>query len=100
MWTMSPLMTGPFFVMWVLTITSMFALTGTVRGGGGLLPGRVVQVWPHHGERLLFSKPLKAAGASPVLSRSFFHHWAPHQYTWPPETSFRSLITKAPPPGA
>ena len=56
---------------------SMFA--GTVRGGGGLLPGLVVQVWPHDGVRLLFSKPLKAAGASPVLNGSFFHHWAPHQ---------------------
>src|SRR5437870_13186176 len=87
MCTMSPLMTAPFFVIWLLTITSIEV--DTVRGGGGLLPGRVVQVWPHHGERLLFSKPLNAAGAQPVLSGSFFHHWAPHQYAWPPETSFR-----------
>src|SRR5690242_3157322 len=74
---MSPVMTGPDFVIWVATITAI--MPGTVRGGFELLPGRVVQVWPHQGDRLPFSNPLKLAGGRPLLRRSFFHHWAPHQ---------------------
>src|SRR2546428_11372731 len=78
MWTMSPEMTGPFFVMWLETITAITA--GTVFGGCGLLPGRVVQGCPHHGEALPISSPLELARARPVLRGSLFHHWAPHQY--------------------
>src|SRR6266851_1362546 len=79
----------------------MTAITaGTVFGGCALLPGRAVQVCPHHGEALPISKPLKLAGAGPVLKWSFFHHCAPHQYAWAPMAFPRSPITNAPSPGA
>ena len=41
-WTMSPEITGPRLVMWLDTMTAI--IEGTVFGGCGLLPGRVVQV--------------------------------------------------------
>ncbi len=72
MWATSPEMTGPCFVMWLATMTAITA--GTVFGGCELFPGRVVQVCPHHGEESPSSKPLKLAGARPVLRWSFFHH--------------------------
>src|SRR5256885_7767739 len=98
MCTMSPEITGPRFVMWLDTMTAI--IDETVAGGGGLLPGRVVQVWPHHGEALLRSKPLKLAGARPARIGSAFHHCAPQKVTDLPMPFSRSPITKAPPPGA
>ncbi len=87
-------------MMWPATITAIIAPAATVFGGCGLLPGRVVQVCPHQGEALPISRPLKLAGARPLLRWSFFHHWAPHQYAWAPAVFSRSPITNAPPPGA
>jgi len=43
----SPLIVLPAWVMVWATITAMYA--GTLAGGGGLLPGLVVQVPPHRG---------------------------------------------------
>ena len=42
MCTMSPEMTGPFLVTWLVTSTAI--TDGTLLGGFELLPGRVVQV--------------------------------------------------------
>jgi hypothetical protein len=47
---MSPEITEPRFVIWLATITAISV--GTVAGGCGLLPGRVVQVCPHQAEAL------------------------------------------------
>lgn len=61
---MSPLSTGPDFVIKLETITVMSA--GTVSGGCELLPGSLSHVPPQGGFEQL-AKPLKLAGARPPL---------------------------------
>src|SRR6266478_1362022 len=79
MWTISPEIVDPDCVMLLATITPING--GTVGGGLELLPVSVVQVWPQAGVELLFSKPLKLAGAQPPLMGLAFHHCAPHHIT-------------------
>jgi hypothetical protein len=69
----------PDWLMEVETTTAMY--DGTLEGGPELLPGCVVQVWPHAGIVRLLSKPLNAAGAVPPLSPFNFHHCEPQNVT-------------------
>jgi hypothetical protein len=65
-WSTLPEITDPRLVILLETMTAMRVLGATALGGRELLPGRVVQVSPHQGDAMLFSKPLKLAGARPV----------------------------------
>src|SRR5579859_4570287 len=95
MWTISPEIVDPDWVTWLATITPINE--GTVDGGLELLPVSAVQVWPQVGVELPFSKPLKLAGAEPLLRGLAFHHCAPHHSTEAPEWFSRSPMTKEPP---
>ena len=92
-----PEIVDPDFEIELETITAMKSGSGPA-GGGELLPGAAVQFVPHAGAVLgSFSKPLKAAGASPPLNVFSFAHWAPQKVTWVPTAEFPSPITKLPP---
>jgi len=76
----SPEIVGPDFVIWLETITAMYA--GTLLGGGVLLPGRVVQVPPQAvGIVPRVANPLKESGAAPPERWFKVDHWAPHHVT-------------------
>jgi len=76
MCTVSPEICEPDLDVELVTITPMNAGSGPV-GGGGLLPGPVVQSVPQLGVAGSRAKPLKLAGAAPPLRVLRFHHCAP-----------------------
>jgi hypothetical protein len=73
MCTVSPEISEPDFDIELETITPMNEGSGPA-GGGGLLPGPVVQFVPQLGVDGSSAKPLKLAGAVPGLSVLSFHH--------------------------
>src|SRR4051794_15960701 len=73
---------------------------GMLLGGAALLPGSAAPVPPQVGLGLLFSKPLKLAGAGPPLRELAFDHCAPQKVTLFPTTAFWFPMTKAPPTGS
>src|SRR5262245_61954137 len=98
---MSPLRADPVLVTWLGTISRMFA--PIVAGGGVLLPGRLVHVWPQTGAAAPFSNPLNALcpGNGPPLRGLFDSHCEPQKYTVaPPAWGWRSPMTNCPPAGS
>src|SRR5579862_2289683 len=94
MWTMFPLITEPFWVMWLETITSIVPVR--VFGGAELFPVRVVQTDPQDIAFGLSAKPFMDAGARPPLSLFIFHHWAPQKYWVDVVAAERFPTTNAP----
>src|SRR5438445_5550721 len=95
MWTVFPEIVEPDCEIELETITPISAGSGGA-GGGGLLPGAVVQLTPHAGLAGALAKPLNAAGALPPESELTFHHCAPQKVTEP--VALWSPTTNAPPP--
>src|SRR4051812_11216100 len=96
MCTVSPEIVGPDLPIELETTTAISEGSGPA-GGGGLLPGPVVQSVPHAAVAGVVSKPLNAAGAAPPLRLLSFHHWAPQKVTSVPTAALLSPITKFPP---
>src|SRR5436190_962783 len=87
--------------VWRMELDAITAITGgMLLGGAALLPGSAVHVPPQVGLGLLFSKPLKLAGAGPPLRELAFDHCAPQKVTLFPTTAFWFPMTKAPPAGS
>jgi hypothetical protein len=74
----SPEIVGPDLSIALETITAVNDGSGPA-GGGGLLPGLVVQFVPHVTTAGEFSKPLNAAGAAPPERLFSFDHSAPRR---------------------
>jgi hypothetical protein len=74
----SPAIVGPDLSIELETITAISEGSGPA-GGGGLLPGPVVQFVPHAAVAGSVSKPLNAAGAAPPLRLLSFDHLAPRR---------------------
>lgn len=89
MCTVLPVIAEPDLEIELETITPMNDGSGP-SGGGGLLPGPVVQSVPQLGVDGLSAKPLKLAGASPPLSVLSFHHFSLSR------EHFLELVEKAP----
>src|SRR5438270_5827602 len=97
MWTVSPKIVEPDWLIECETMTAMNVGSGP-GGGGGLSPGDVVQLVPHVTAGGDFSKPLNEAGAVPPVRPFSFHHSALQNVTEFPTTAFLSPMTKLPPP--
>src|SRR5687767_3632672 len=97
---MLPEISEPELVMELETITPIYA--GMLDGGGGLLPGLVVQVALHVGSGALtsLSNPLKLEGAEPPLIEFSLSHCAPQKVTCVFKAAFWSPMTKVPVPVA
>src|ERR671937_2105283 len=96
MCAVSPETVEPDLLIELETITPMYEGRGPA-GGGGLLPGDVVQFVPHVTAAGESSKPLNEAGAAPPERLFSFDHCAPQKVTEVPVAAFPSPMTKLPP---